>query len=95
MAKAAKEKLLERVVVGPKPIHAQDKDGNRYVAQVGDTVYLPPHTAKTFARYLADPKVAKAQAAAKQAEEASAADETAETPAPAAASDEGGGSDES
>lgn len=87
-AKAAgKERLVERVVVGPKTIWAQDpKTGERFEAKIGDTVKLPLRTANTFARYLAAPEVVKAEAAVKKAE-ADAADE--------AAPDEGGDSDES
>ncbi len=71
MAKAkAKEGLLERVVVGPKPLHCTNYEtGERYVAKVGDTVWLTPQHAKSKARYLQAPAVAKAQAIAKEAEE--------------------------
>lgn len=78
MAKAktrAKEGLVERIVIGPKPIYCRDpKTGDRIVAQIGDTVYLPPHTAKTFARYLQSPEVAAAEAAVAAAEAEAAED---------------------
>ncbi len=87
MAKAkAKAKLLERVVVGPKPIWTVNPEtGARHKAEIGETVHLAPHTAKKFARYLADPKVAKARAVAAKAEEDSA---DAEAEAPVAAETE-------
>lgn len=101
MAKAkAKEELVERIVVGPKPIHAHDpKTGERILAKIGDTVFLPARSAKTFARYLKAPGVAKAEAAVKAAEDKAAAAGAAEvagpTPKEAPSENEGGGSDES
>lgn len=76
MAKAkAKEKLVERVVIGPKGIHAHDpKSGDRIFAKVGDTVFLPARSAKKFARYLEAPEVAKAKAAVAKAEAEAAVD---------------------
>ena len=110
MTKAkARAGLVERIVVGPKPIHALDPDtGERYRAEVGDTVFLSARTAKTFSRYLKDPGVAKAEAAVKAAEEEVAAEgaEDATTtsevvnvadsaPKEAPSESEGGGSEES
>jgi hypothetical protein len=97
----AKEKLVERIVIGPKPIHAHDPEtGARIVAQIGDTVFLPARSAKAFARYLKDPKVAAAEAAVTAAEaEAEASEPEAEAPEPspkeAPSESEGGDSDES
>jgi len=101
MTKAkAKDGLVERIVVGPKPIHAQDpKTGERYTAQIGDTVFLTARAAKTFSRYLQAPEVAKAEAAVKVAEEEAAEEGTAEVAGPSPKDEpsesEGGGSDES
>ncbi|KKM27948.1 hypothetical protein LCGC14_1569640 [marine sediment metagenome] len=112
MAKAkanARDGLVERIVVGPKPIHALDPDtGARYRAEIGDTVFLSARSAKTFSRYLKDPGVAKAEAAVKAAEEEAAAEgaEDATTtseavkvqttsPKEAPSESEGGGSEES
>lgn len=101
MAKAkAKEGLLERVVVGPKPLHCTNYDtGERFVAEIGDTVWLTPQHAKSKARYLQAPGVAKAQAKAREAEAAEAVKEDAEapapTPAPEASKESGGDSEES
>ncbi len=94
MAKSkANSELLERVVVGPKPLHCTNYEtGVRYIAAVGDTVFLTPQHAKSKARYLQAPAVAKALASARKAEEAEAAKEAPEikisaTPAPAAEGD--------
>lgn len=94
MAKAkAKEELLERVVTGPKSIwHTDPKTGARHEYKVGDTIWLAPQHAKSKARYLQAPAVAKALASARKAEEAEAAKEAPEikisaTPAPAAEGD--------
>ncbi len=108
MAKAkARDGLVERIVVGPKPIHALDPDtGARYRAEIGDTVFLSARTAKTFSRYLKEPGVAKAEAAVKAAEEEAAAEgaedatttsEVIQAPSPkeAPSESEGGGSEES
>ncbi len=82
----ANEGLLERVVTGPKPIHCTNyKTGERYVAKVGDTVWLTPQHAKSKARYLQSPAVAKALDVARKAEEAEAEKE-APPPAPSAPS---------
>ena len=102
MAKAkakGKSGLVERIVVGPKPIHAQNEAGERYTAQIGDTVFLTARAAKTFSRYLQAPEVAKAEAAVKVAEEEAAEEGTAEVAGPSPKDEpsesEGGGSDES
>lgn len=97
-AKAKAEKLVERIVVGPKGIHAiHHKTGERFKAEIGDTVWLSARTAKTFSRYLKDPKVAAAEAAVAEAEaDAEAEGEAPESPPNAEPSEsEGGGSDES
>ncbi len=69
MAKAKKEKLVSRIVVGPKGIHAIDpKTGDRYYAEIGTTVKLTARAAKAFERYLEAPGVAAAKAAVAKAE---------------------------
>lgn len=97
MAKAKAEKLVERLVVGPKGIHGIDpKTGDRRHYAVGETIKLPAKSAKKFARYLEAPGVAKAKAAAKAAEEEAEADEgDAAEGTKAAAAPEGGDSSES
>lgn len=95
-AKAKEPALLERVVVGPKPIWAIDPEtGERRAYNVGDTIWLPPHQAKSKARYLQAPEVAKAQLAAKAAEEEAVAKEEAETKISIEAAPTGGDSEES
>ncbi len=74
-AKAKAEKLVERVVVGPKGIWVNTDDGSKRLAGIGETVKIPAKSAKAFARYLEAPGVAKAKAAAKAAEDEAAADE--------------------
>ena len=69
MTEAKVEERFERVVTGPKPIHALNEKGERYVANIGDTVSLNARQCKTFARYVTAPEVAAAQAKVKQAEE--------------------------
>ncbi len=95
MAKTkANSELLERVVVGPKPLHCTDYEtGVRFIAAVGDTVFLTPQHAKSKARYLQAPAVAKALANARKAEEAEAEKESPEIKISAAPS--GGDSAES
>ncbi len=102
MTKAKKENTVERVVVGPKGIWVDGKEGEgKRLAGIGETVHIPAKSAKAFARYLEAPAVAKAKAAAKKAEDAAAADEgkeakpaeTAKAPEPA--KKEGGDSKES
>lgn len=82
MAKETQPKLLERIVTSPKGIHCHNKQGERIFAKQGDTVFLPPNSAKAFAHMLEDPKVAKAKAAAEAAEAVAAAaeEEREETP---------------
>ncbi len=78
---APQEAPLERVVVGPKSVWGIDpKTGNRREYKVGETIFLPPHQAKSKARYLQAPEVAKALAAAKVAEDVEAEREAAEVP---------------
>ena len=94
-AKAKKEKLVTRVVVGPKGIHTVDpKTGDRYYAEIGETIKLSARAAKTFERYLEAPGVASAKAAVAAAEVD--ADDTAEAEDEGeqeeATEDEGGGS---
>lgn len=68
-AKAKKEKIVTRVVVGPKGIHTVDsKTGDRYYAEIGETIKLTARAAKTFERYLEAPGVAAAKAAVAKAE---------------------------
>ncbi len=76
-AKAKKEKLVTRVVVGPKGIWIPDGEGHggRRLAGIGETIKLTAKSAKAFSRYLEAPNVAKAKAAAKVAEDAAADDE--------------------
>ncbi len=90
--------LLERVIMGPKPLHCINYETNeRYLAAVGDTVWLKPQHAKSKARYLQAPGVAKAQAAAKAAEEEAEEAEAVSEPVNVAiqADSEGGDSAES
>lgn len=88
-AKEKTEKLVSRVVVGPKGIHAVNpKTGERYYAEIGETISLSARSAKTFERYLEAPGVAKAKAAVKEAEEADTSEDKEATPDPA--EDEGG-----
>ena len=82
MAKAKAEKLVTRVIVGPKGIWVKGE-----LKGIGETVKLTARTAKAFSRYLEAPGVAKAKAAVKEAEEADVEDEN-EAPA----EDEGGDS---
>ncbi len=88
-----KEKLVERVVVGPKGIHCHDKNGERIFAKIGDTIYLPARSAKKFEQYLEIPSVAKAKAEVKAAEAEAEADDAAEDEG--SGEEEGGDSDES
>ncbi len=76
-AKAKKERLVTRVVVGPKGIWIPDGEGHggRRLAGIGETIKLTAATAKAKSRYLEAPGVASAKAAAKAAEDAAAADE--------------------
>jgi len=58
------EKLVTRVVIGPKPLYTTDPDsGEPRVAQIGETVRISERTAIAFAIYLEDPKLAAAKAA--------------------------------
>ncbi len=67
----ADEAIVERVVTGPKGIHAKrDGTGERYYAEVGETVKLSLRSAKKFARYLTAPGVIAAQEEVKKAEAA-------------------------
>lgn len=77
MTEASKgEHLVERLVVGPKPIHYHDpKTGERKLGNIGDTIRLPARSAKAFSRYLISPEVAAARAKAEAAEAAEAAEE--------------------
>jgi hypothetical protein len=84
-APASGPTLIERVVVGGKPFHAVSEDGERYIAQPGETVKVRGITAKNFSHVLVDPKVAAAQ---KEADDA-------RTKAEAAATAAEGGSKES
>jgi len=72
-AKKAKPKLLERIVIGAKGIHCHNKKGERIFAKQGDTIWVPPNTAKSFAHILEDPKVHAARRVAKEAEAEAAA----------------------
>ncbi len=90
MAKAKAEKLVTRVVVGPKGIWINGPDGGKVLAGIGETIKIPARSAKQFARYLEAPTVAKAKAAAKKAEDEAADDEGDAPEAP-----EGGDSKES
>ena len=58
----AKAELVKRVVTSAKGIHCYNEDGQRVHAKKGDTVMLPPHAAKRFARYCEAPGVAEAKA---------------------------------
>lgn len=65
----AQEKLVERVVVGPKVVHYHHPEtGERTRGEVGDTIHLPLRSAKAFARYLEAPEVAAAKAEVAEAE---------------------------
>lgn len=76
MSKAKAEKLVTRVIVGPKGINIKDpQTGERRLAKVGETIKLPARSAKAFARYLEAPGVAKAKEAAAKAEADALADE--------------------
>lgn len=77
MAKASKkEKLVTRVVVGPKGIHHIDpKTGERRYFDIGEPIQLSAKSAKAFARYLEAPGVTKARAAVKEAENADSGDD--------------------
>ena len=66
--------VVLRVVTGNKPFSAVDEEGNRYLAQPGETVKVRGVTARNFAHVLVDPAVAEAQ---KKADEARAAAEAA------------------
>lgn len=66
----SREGLVECIVTGKKRMSANNPDtGEVYFAQPGDTVWVQPHTAKTFAHCLSTPAVAKAQQAAVEAQE--------------------------
>jgi hypothetical protein len=102
----AQENWVERIVVGPKPIWGFDENGERKCFEVGSTIRLPPHQAKSKARYLQIPGVvaaqeavaeaeAKAEAEANQAETAAQAASESDAPAEGEGSeDDGGGSDD-
>ncbi len=89
-AKAKANKLVERVVVGPKGIWISDDEGGKRLAGIGETIPITAKSAKAFSRYLEAPGVAKAKAAAAQAEAEALADEGEEK-----VEDEGGDSEES
>ncbi len=96
MAKAKAEKLVTRVVVGPKGIHHVDpKTGERRYFDIGETIKLTAKSAKSFSRYLEAPGVAKAKAAVKAAEQADVdtGDDEPEAEAEAEAEDEDEGGD--
>lgn len=81
MAKATKEKLVKRVIVGPKGIWVKGE-----LKGIGETIMLPLRSAKRFARYLEAPGVASAKAAVAKAE--AEADEDAEAEKVADAADD-------
>lgn len=91
-------KLVTRIVTGPKPIHAFDDEGNRKIFEVGEEVKLTPNAAKRFARYLAAPEVAAAQAKVAEAEAEASVEATKPEPKPkpayqgASRQSQGGGS---
>jgi hypothetical protein len=61
---APKEKLVTRVVVGPKAIFSSDPvTGEVRKAEIGDTVQVTERAAASFAAYLEDPKLVEAKAA--------------------------------
>lgn len=68
-------RTVTRIVKGPKSIVAYDSKGKKRTYAVGDEVQLPPHAAKSFARYLTTPELAAAEQAVKDAEEKAAAEE--------------------
>jgi hypothetical protein len=62
MAKAKQEKVLERVVKGPKPLHHIDPlTGLRFLAKVGDKIKVRAQQAISKAHLLIDPRVAEAE----------------------------------
>ncbi len=73
MAKAKAEKLVERVIIGPKGIWVKGE-----LKGVGETIKLPMRSAKAFARYLEAPGVAAAKAAVAKAEAEAVDDAAAE-----------------
>ncbi len=77
MTKAKAEKLVTRVIVGPKGIWIKG-----VLHPVGTTIRLPAKSAKAFSRYLESPNVARAKAAAFAAEEEAAAEGAEEEPEP-------------
>lgn len=78
-AKAKADKLVERIVVGPKGIWVTDDEGSKRLAGIGETIKITAKSAKAFSHYLEAPGVAKAKAVAAQAEADALADEGEET----------------
>lgn len=58
-----KRELVERVITGDKGIWITDEDGQRRLAQKGETVFLTPRAANTFKERLKAPSVAEAEKA--------------------------------
>ena len=77
-----KAQLVERIVKGPRPITAYDEKGAKHTYQIGETVHLPPHAAKSFARYLTTPEVARAEKVRAEAETKAAAEAEGKAEAP-------------
>lgn len=73
MAEAKKAKLVKRIVIGPKPIHAEDAKGRRCKYEVGEEVMLTQNAANRFERYLSTPEIVEAQAKVQAEKEKAAA----------------------
>ena len=73
------KELVDRVVTH-KSFFYFDADGDSMEAQVGETIKVSRHAARTFSDRLVDPKVSKAVKAAEKAVEASNAPEPTPTP---------------